>query len=181
MFVGQAGQKQKQQIKALEDFRNNRVNVLISTSIDDEAEVDITASSDEVFVTDDEDIADFVSHTQIPQDQDMHVHYLQLNFHFREPRSPVPDIEIYSQFSPRAQDSYVYDSFCVAGDVEPSTLAHNDSLLDKMEKELEQNRRKRSHSDKETKHSKKKKTNILNRSMSSEDEIEQLRVQVQED
>lgn len=33
MFVGQAGQKQKQQIKALEDFRNNHVNVLISTSI----------------------------------------------------------------------------------------------------------------------------------------------------
>ena len=33
MFVGQAGQKQKQQIKALEDFRNNYVNVLISTSL----------------------------------------------------------------------------------------------------------------------------------------------------
>ncbi|XP_024868330.1 Fanconi anemia group M protein, partial [Temnothorax curvispinosus] len=36
MFVGQAGQKQKQQIKALEDFRSNRVNVLISTSIGEE-------------------------------------------------------------------------------------------------------------------------------------------------
>ncbi|XP_076279485.1 FA complementation group M [Lasioglossum baleicum] len=36
MFVGQAGQKQKQQIKALDDFRNNRVNVLISTSIGEE-------------------------------------------------------------------------------------------------------------------------------------------------
>lgn len=33
MFVGQAGQKQKQQIKALDDFKNNHVNVLISTSI----------------------------------------------------------------------------------------------------------------------------------------------------
>jgi len=33
MFVGQASQKQKQQIKALEDFRSNHVNVLISTSI----------------------------------------------------------------------------------------------------------------------------------------------------
>jgi len=33
MFVGQVSQKQKQQIKALEDFRSNRVNVLISTSI----------------------------------------------------------------------------------------------------------------------------------------------------
>ncbi|KZC12910.1 PREDICTED: Fanconi anemia group M protein [Dufourea novaeangliae] len=36
MFVGQAGQKQRQQIKALDDFRNNRVNVLISTSIGEE-------------------------------------------------------------------------------------------------------------------------------------------------
>ncbi|XP_031847095.2 FA complementation group M [Nomia melanderi] len=36
MFVGQAGQKQKQQIQALKDFRNNRVNVLISTSIGEE-------------------------------------------------------------------------------------------------------------------------------------------------
>ncbi|XP_031370182.1 Fanconi anemia group M protein [Apis dorsata] len=36
MFVGQAGQKQKQQIKALENFKNNYVNVLISTSIGEE-------------------------------------------------------------------------------------------------------------------------------------------------
>ncbi|CAK9799536.1 Fanconi anemia group M protein [Anthophora plagiata] len=36
MFVGQAGQKQKQQIKALEDFRSNHVNVLISTCIGEE-------------------------------------------------------------------------------------------------------------------------------------------------
>lgn len=33
MFVGQAGQKQKQQLAALEDFRSNKVNVLISTSV----------------------------------------------------------------------------------------------------------------------------------------------------
>ncbi|XP_077280800.1 FA complementation group M [Temnothorax americanus] len=179
----------KEKIARKNAHRLKRENNARNEFIDDEAEVDTTASSDEVF-TDDEDIADFVSHTQIPQDQDMHAHYLQTikspikrpgAFHFREPRSPVPDIEIYSQFSPRAQDSYVYDSFCVAGDVEPSTLAHNDSLLDKMEKELEQNRRKRCHSDKDTKHTKMKKTNILNRSVSSEDEIEQLRVQVQED
>ncbi|XP_076379745.1 FA complementation group M isoform X1 [Megalopta genalis] len=36
MFVGQAGLKQKEQIKALEDFRDNRVNVLISTCIGEE-------------------------------------------------------------------------------------------------------------------------------------------------
>lgn len=33
MFVGQAGQKQKEQLAALEDFRNDKVNVLISTSV----------------------------------------------------------------------------------------------------------------------------------------------------
>lgn len=33
MFVGQAGQKRKQQIEALENFRSNKVNVLISTSV----------------------------------------------------------------------------------------------------------------------------------------------------
>ncbi|KAK2576908.1 hypothetical protein KPH14_005530 [Odynerus spinipes] len=36
MFVGQAEQKQKKQVKAIEDFRNNSVNVLISTSIGEE-------------------------------------------------------------------------------------------------------------------------------------------------
>lgn len=50
-----------------------------------------------------------------------------------------------------------------------------------MEKELEKNRVKRFRSDNDTKHTKKKKINILNRSVSSEDEIEQLRIQVQED
>ncbi|XP_014236277.1 Fanconi anemia group M protein [Trichogramma pretiosum] len=36
MLVGQAGQKQKQQMEALEDFRSNKVNVLISTSVGEE-------------------------------------------------------------------------------------------------------------------------------------------------
>lgn len=85
--------------------------------IDDEAEVDSDASSDEI-VIDDEDFGDFVSYSQIPQDQvDMHAHYLQTikspikrpgAFHFREPRSSNSDIEIYSQFSSRMQDSYLY-------------------------------------------------------------------------
>nr|XP_034173001.1 Fanconi anemia group M protein [Osmia lignaria] len=50
MFVGQAGQKQKQQIKALEHFRSNHVNVLISTSIGEEGldvgEVDLIVCFD---------------------------------------------------------------------------------------------------------------------------------------
>ncbi|XP_078049841.1 FA complementation group M [Augochlora pura] len=36
MFVGQAGLKQKEQVKALEHFRDNRVNVLVSTCIGEE-------------------------------------------------------------------------------------------------------------------------------------------------
>ncbi|KAL6266593.1 hypothetical protein P5V15_003439 [Pogonomyrmex californicus] len=156
--------------------------------IDDEVEVDSDASSDEI-ITDDEDLGDFVSYTQNPQEQvDMHAHYLQTikspmkrpgAFHFRDPR-PKSDIDIYSQFSPSEQDSYLCDSFCVTEDAEPSMLVRNDSLLDEIERKLERNRRKRLCSDKNTKHIKKKKT-ILNHSMSSEDEIEKLRVQVQED
>ncbi|XP_058808100.1 Fanconi anemia group M protein isoform X2 [Phymastichus coffea] len=50
MFVGQAGQKQKQQLAALEDFRNNKVNVLISTSVGEEGldvgEVDLIVCFD---------------------------------------------------------------------------------------------------------------------------------------
>jgi len=88
--------------------------------IDDEAKVDSDASSDEIVDDDfgDEDFGDFVSYTQIPQDQvDMHAHYLQTikspikrpgAFHFREPRSSNSDIEIYSQFSSQMQDSYLY-------------------------------------------------------------------------
>lgn len=106
----ETAQKSKRRIKRENNARNEFIN--------DEAEVDSDASSDEIIVTDDEDIADFVSYTQMPQDQvDMHAHYLRTikspikrpgAFHFREPRSPDPNIEIYSQFSPRIQDSYLY-------------------------------------------------------------------------
>jgi len=57
----------------------------------------------------------------------------------------------------------------------------HDSILERVEKKLEQNERKRFHSDKDTRQIKKRKVNILNHSISSEDEIEQLRIQVQED
>ncbi|XP_012064278.1 PREDICTED: Fanconi anemia group M protein [Atta cephalotes] len=171
--------------------RLNGKNNVKNEFIDDEVEVDSDVSSDEI-VTDNEDFEDFVSYTQFSQEQvDMHAHYLQTvkspikkpgAFHFREPRSPGLNTEIYSQqdLSSQIQNSYLYDSFCVAEDVEPSIL-HNDLLLDKMERKLEQNRRKRLCFDKNTKYTKKKKMNILNCSVSSEDEIEQLRLQVQED
>ncbi|KYN11617.1 PREDICTED: Fanconi anemia group M protein [Trachymyrmex cornetzi] len=169
--------------------RLERENNAKNEFIDDEAEVDSDVSSDEI-VTDNEDFRDFVSYTQLSQEQvDMHAHYLQtvkspINkpgaFHFREPRSPGLNTEIYSQLSSQIQNSYLYDSFCVAEDAEPSIL-HNNLSLDRMERKLEQNRRKRICFDKNTNHNKKKKINIFNCSVSSEDEIEQLRLQVRED
>ncbi|XP_043283831.1 uncharacterized protein Fancm [Venturia canescens] len=49
-FVGQAGQKRKEQSKALEDFRSNKANVLISTSVGEEGldvgEVDLIVCFD---------------------------------------------------------------------------------------------------------------------------------------
>nr|XP_012225008.1 PREDICTED: Fanconi anemia group M protein homolog [Linepithema humile] len=159
--------------------------------INDEAEVDCDfVSSDESIDDDDENLADFVSYTQYSQDQvDMHAHYLQTIrspikrpgvFHFSKPQSTDPNVEILSLSTSLSQDSYVNDSFCVAEDAEPSILDHNDSILERAEKELERNRRKRLCFDKNMKRTKKKKTNILNQSVSSEDDIEQLRIQVQE-
>ncbi|EZA57930.1 Fanconi anemia group M protein [Ooceraea biroi] len=172
-----------------------RRNIIKNEFIDDEAQVasdESSSSGESVIVTDEEeDLADFVSYTQNLQEQvDMHAHYLQTTkspikrpgaFHFRKPRSPVLDEEIYSQPLSQAQNTYLYDSFCVSEDAEPSILVHDDSILERVEEELERNKRKRFRSEKDGKRAKRKKKNILDHSVSSEDEIEQLRVQVQED
>lgn len=71
----------------------------------------------------------------------------------------------------------------MSGDVEPTMLC-NDSVLEIAERELERNKRKRIRSDKNEileQVNKRKRINLLNNSVSSEDEIEQLRRQVQED
>lgn len=168
--------------------KHKRKNNVRNEFINDEAEVNSDGSSDESVIMDDGDLADFVSYTQHQQDQvDMHAHYLQTikspikrpgAFHFRKPQSPDLNIEIYSQPLSQVQDSYLYDSFCVKEDVEPSMLVDNDTILEKAERELKRNRRRRLCSDKKTRHVKRQKTN---HSESSEDEIEQLRKQVQKD
>lgn len=89
--------------------------------IDDEAMVSSGGSSDETVDMTDEDLADFVSYTQNIDDQvDMQAHYLQTikspikrpgAFHFKRPRSPDPDVEIYSQPQLQVQDSYLYVRF----------------------------------------------------------------------
>lgn len=86
--------------------------------IDDEVQVSPGASSDESIETvDDEDLTAFVSYTQNIDSFDMQAHYLQtikspINrpgaFHFKKPRSPEPDIEIYSQPLSQIQNSYLY-------------------------------------------------------------------------
>lgn len=67
------------------------------------------------------------------------------------------------------------DSFCVK-DVE-SSIVDNDTTLERAEKELKR-RRRRLCLEKKMRHIKRQK---INHSQSSEDEIEQLRIQVQED
>ncbi|XP_070530215.1 Fanconi anemia group M protein-like isoform X2 [Cardiocondyla obscurior] len=146
--------------------------------IDDEAVADSDASSDEFVDTNDEDIADFVSYIEIPHDRDIHAHYLQTTkspvikpgaFHFRKQQSPDSNIEICSQVSSQDQNSYLYDSFCVVEDDDLNTSSHSDSILDKMERELEENRRKRLCADKDVKHTKKKRRRIVNRFISEEE------------
>lgn len=103
-----------QKIRHEHKRRNNVKNEFI----DDEAEVDSDASSDETIIVDEDDLADFVSYTQYQQDEvDMQAHYLQTikspikqpgAFHFRKPRSPDLNTEIYSQPLSQEQDSYLY-------------------------------------------------------------------------
>jgi len=116
--------------------RLNDENNVKNEFIDDEVEVDSDVSSDEI-VTDNEDFEDFVSYTQFSQEQvDMHAHYLQTvkspikkpgAFHFREPRSPDLNTEIYSQqdLSSQIQNSYLYVRILTL----PSTCTNNRSNL----------------------------------------------------
>lgn len=103
----------EQKIKRGRKHRNNVKNEFI----DDEAEVDSDASSDETIIIDEDDLADFVSYTQHQDSDDMHAHYLQTikspikrpgAFHFRKPPSPNLDRELYSQPLSQVQDSYLY-------------------------------------------------------------------------
>lgn len=91
-----------------------------SEFVDDEAEV----SSDEGETSGssglDEDLHGFVSYTQHVDDSiDMRAHYLRTTrspvgpakFHIRKPKSPNPNLQIYSQaFQPDEPDSYLYVS-----------------------------------------------------------------------
>ncbi|EFN84892.1 Fanconi anemia group M protein [Harpegnathos saltator] len=162
--------------------------------IDDEAQASSNDStSDESTSTIDEELRDFVSYTQNVENQvDMEAHYLQTvkspirrpgAFHFKKPRLPDPNVEIYSQSLSQVHDSYLYDSFCVREDAEETSVFHNESILEVAERKLECNKRKRLHLNKDSAKqiNKRKNMNILNKSVSSEDEIEQLRIEVQED
>ncbi|XP_015115997.1 ATP-dependent DNA helicase MPH1 [Diachasma alloeum] len=114
--------------------RRDRVK---SDFIDDEAEEsddycnEVTDFSDE---DDDEDLRDFVSHTQVHDDSvDMKAYYLQSTrspkkrngYHLKKPKTPPPNLQIFSQAV--EPDTYMYDSFCVSASQEEDEVFADDS------------------------------------------------------
>ena len=165
--------------------------------IDDEAKA---SSNDEETTTEessetDHDLEDFVSYTQNVHDTtEVQAHYLQSirspikrhGYIFKEPRPLASNIEIYSQPVIEIDESYMNDSFCVAGDTEDETMPNpveELSELEEAERELKRRKRKRVRFD-ELQDSRRKKTkqnkrrNIINCYSSSEDETEKLRQQI---
>ncbi|KAG7201536.1 hypothetical protein KM043_004287 [Ampulex compressa] len=170
-----------------------------SEFIDDEAQVSSDGTPDESSGTD-EDLTDFVSYTQtVKEEVDMQAHYLQTikspikrpgTFLFKKPRSPSAEVEIYSQAVSQVQESYLYDSFCVNGDdieQEESEESYESTIIEQPVELLERRKRKRAHAEKfaefnRRRVSKKQKLKkALNNSMSSEDETEKLRKQIQDE
>ncbi|XP_076177426.1 FA complementation group M isoform X1 [Ptiloglossa arizonensis] len=165
--------------------------------IDDEAKV---SSNDEYSADEsseaDQDLEDFVSYTQNVHDTtNMHAVYLQTvksplkrhnEFLFKQPRTPNPNVEIYSQQLTQTEESYLEDSFCVAVDDEDKNASISTeelSELEKVELELERKKRKRGRGKrlKDSATRRTKRRNIIHCSTSSEDETEKLREQIKDE
>lgn len=172
--------------------RNQKLRKTKNEFILEEAEVssnnETTNESDDET---DDDLKDFLSYTQNVQDtSDIYVHYLQStkspvnrqNFLFKQ-QTLNSNIDIYSQ--PITQnESYINDSFCVTGDETDDKEITRDkelSELEKAEKKLKRQKRKRS--DKELSRYRRinKRRNIINYFSSSEDETENLRKQIKDE
>ncbi|XP_024941918.1 Fanconi anemia group M protein isoform X2 [Cephus cinctus] len=131
----------------------------------------------------DGDLSGFVSYTQdVKNPHDMQAHYLESirspvklpgGFCFRKPKTPVADMNIYSQTV--EDDSYLYDSFCVRENDLTDNGSTEYSILEDVEKKLSSRKRKRKGSSDSRGNTKR----IINRKMedgtSSEDETELLR------
>ncbi|KAK0096553.1 hypothetical protein PV326_005174 [Microctonus aethiopoides] len=138
----------------------------------------------------DDDLASFVSHSQYNDTAvDMRAHYLQSvrsprqpgRFLIRKPKTPPPDIEIFSQAIPDEPNTYLYDSFCVRGDSDGSEYSDHSleevSLLTKVERKLKKKKRKRKNSS-ESSRAKRKRIVINISDDTSEDETEKLRAEI---
>ncbi|XP_043265489.1 ATP-dependent DNA helicase MPH1 [Colletes gigas] len=177
--------------------RTRRPRKVRNVFIDDEAKV----SSNDEYSSDessgqDEDLDNFVSYTQNVHDtSDMHALYLQTvrspvkkcnGFVFKPAVTLDPEIDIYSQPLTQGNDTYLDDSFCVAGgdeDERESSSAAELTVLEKAELELKNRKRKRVRGEEfennaEKRLKKNKRKIIIVYSASSEDEIEILREQL---
>ncbi|XP_008557361.1 Fanconi anemia group M protein [Microplitis demolitor] len=153
--------------------------------IDDEAEVSGDDHSPGHSGDDDDgaDLEDFVSYSQYHDNSvDMKAHYLQSvksprrpgKFLIRKPKSPPPDLRIYSQIIPDEPNTYLYDSFCVEDDEIPEELSSDEVTV--IEINNSKNKKKRKRDSSQDTRSKRKR--IIINSDTSDDEIEILRVQI---
>ncbi|XP_011310630.1 uncharacterized protein Fancm [Fopius arisanus] len=162
-----------------------------SNFIDDEAEesgdcYEVTDDSDE---DDGGDLKDFVSHTQVHDDSvDMKAYYLQSTrspkkrsgFHLKRPKTPPPDLQIFSQTV--EPDTYLYDSFCVSASQEEDEVFNQDSSeeITIIEELDHKSRNKRKRGDSMDFKGKRRRIQMLEDD-SSDDETERLRAAIFEE
>ncbi|XP_014210062.1 Fanconi anemia group M protein homolog [Copidosoma floridanum] len=183
-----------------------RCRQLVKKFIEEEAEVssdcDTSGGSSSEENDAHDDIGNFVSYTQVPEDEKMRAHYLQTIHRAGPVRSgafiikelPYRSIEhssVYSQPVSQIEDHYLHDSFCVDDETQEATDSSDsfsDSFLEHIESTLEKKRREKKKKQK-LKDVDKKKANKGRQNSdsnseitndSSEDEIEILRRQVLE-
>ncbi|KAK0163493.1 hypothetical protein PV327_007168 [Microctonus hyperodae] len=138
----------------------------------------------------DDELASFVSHSQYNDTAvDMRAHYLQSlrsprqpgRFLIKKPKTPPPNIEIYSQPIPDEPNTYLYDSFCVRGDSDATEYSDHSlrevSILTEVERKLKRKKRKRKNSS-ESSQAKRKRIVINVSDDTSEDETEKLRAEI---
>ncbi|XP_044001566.1 Fanconi anemia group M protein [Aphidius gifuensis] len=163
-------------------------NKIRSNFIDDEAEVSTgpedVSSGDEEEEDENGDLDGFVSYSQQVDDgTDMRAHYLQSikspkgargRFIIRQPKSPAPDVQIYSQ-AIQEPDNYQYDSFCVR----ESDIEYSDGSIENYNKISRKKKRKRDESS--GPQSKRKRIVSVVSDNSSDDEIEKMRFAIVEE
>ncbi|XP_017889156.1 uncharacterized protein LOC108630379 [Ceratina calcarata] len=171
--------------------KRRKLNKARKEFLNDEAEVSLNDFTTDGSSGTDEDLEGFVSYTQNVHDTtDMHVHYLKSvrspvkkpnGFIFKKPRELDSKVEIYSQPLSQLDDTYVNDSFCVAGDeIEDVEMIQEECLLEKAERLLKSRKRKRREKESNNCTEGNNRRNIIHLDSSSEDEIEIMRNQIRD-